>query len=370
LSFVALIVSLASIITLRTKLKELTYSDPGRGWDHRLNAHIVIWILTCLGQTALYTSPFWSKPTAQAQSVTFSGPRDSVMSELRHSNPTQSLYMLQPTQPSSPLAALPSPTFSTHSSQSLKSWRESLHHIVRPVSSRSKLVKQTSSRSIYSDTHSMENVSQTDGFDAWDVDPQSTEIAMQLAAASAQLAGSTSHLPAAPTKGTVLEAIPQSRPGSPAHVLDGPFAASDDDEDMQDLPPPPKMMLDTSRPPSPSVSESHIHPLFRSESPTPPPAATPGTSIMASPLSDQMISCPSRPYSRMRSNSSRSGAVSPSPLVHAQSFTRDRALSSQSSRSRSISPISREMTPPIPDFVLNSSPRSSLSQSKGKVSLQ
>ncbi|PVH92298.1 hypothetical protein DM02DRAFT_282524 [Periconia macrospinosa] len=359
-SAVALVVSLATIVITRSQLSKLSSTNPDILWGQRLIGQIVTWILACLSQIALFTSPLWWKPTPKALSVMISGPRDSVMSELRHSNTPHGIYMMEPTQPSSPLAAMPSPTFSARSSQSLQSWRDSLHHVIRPATSRSKLVKPRSSRSVYSDVQSFDSASQ-DGFDKWEADPQ---IVLQLTAASAQLA---QQMPAAPTKGTVLEAIPQSRPGSPARALDGPFPASDDDEE---LPPPPKMMLDTSRPPSPSVSEAHIHPLFRSESPVPPPAATPGTSIIASPLSDQAIACPPRPYSRMRSSSNLSRTASPSRLHHAQSFTNDRTMSPHSDRSRSTSPPSRGMTPPIPDFVLNASPRSSTSHSLRKVNLQ
>jgi hypothetical protein len=210
-----------------------------------------------------------------------------------------------------------------------------LHYVVRPVTSRTKLINRPSfnrdAHSVYSAGDSS-NISQSDGFETWDT-------------SDAVVPG--------PSRGTVLETIPGSRPASPARALDGPFSLPDAESDLV---PPPKMVPDVSRPPSPATSEAHIHPLFRTESPTPPPAATPGTMIVASPLSNQMIACPSRPYSRMRSNSR---AASPSPLVHSQSF-QGRSSSPQRS-SRSLSPPSREMTPPIPDFVLNSSPRSSMS---------
>ncbi|CAI6328390.1 unnamed protein product [Periconia digitata] len=364
-SVVALGVSLAAIITTRSRLSELSSASPDTAKYDRLTAQIAIWILACLSQIALFTSPLWCRSTPKAQSVIISGPRDSVMSELRHSNTPHSMFMMQPAQPSSPLAALPSPTFSTRSSQSLQSWRESLHHVVRPATSRSRLLNKRSTRSVYSDIQSFDSASQ-DGFDRWEADPQ---IVLQLTAASAQLVAAAQQTPAAPTKGTALEAIPQSRPASPARALDGPFPASDEEDG--DLPLPPKMMLDPCRPPSPVIGhESHIHPLFRSESPVPPPAATPGTSIIASPLSDQAIACPARPYSRMRSTSNLSRTASPSRIGYARSFTSDRGLSPRPSRSRSTSPPSRGMTPPIPDFVLNSSPRSSTSQSLRKVNLQ
>ena len=282
---------------------------------------------------------------------------------MQYSTRTTNFYLMEPTQPSSPLAALPSPTMSARSSQSLKSWRDSLQQAVRPVTSRSKLVNRPSfnrdTRSVHSDGLSVK--SQADAFDSWEVDAQSRDAAAQLAAQSILV----------PSRGTALEPIPGSRPASPARALNGPFPMTDP---IQELPPPPKLALDTSRPSS-SASEAHIHPLFRSESPIPPPEATPGTSIIASPLANQPIPCPPRPFSRMRSDSGRSNmtsrAASPA-LVHARSFVNERTNSrlSQRSDSRSPSPPARQMTPPIPDFVMNSSPRSSLSGSQRKVSLR
>ncbi|KAF2793525.1 hypothetical protein K505DRAFT_244212 [Melanomma pulvis-pyrius CBS 109.77] len=350
-SAMALIVSLISIITIKTRSVEVTPATSKAAvsnWTGHIVAQILIWVLACLTQIILYSSPLWSAPKLELQrSVSLSGPRDSVMSEVRNSNQTSNLFMLETTLPTSPLAALPSPTFSARSSQSLRSWRDSLQHVVRPVTSRTKLINGSSlnkdARSIYSDGHSIDNVSQVDGFDAWDtsgVDPRAREAVL--------LSAKDAALQSAPSRGTALEPIPGSRPASPARALDGPFPLTSDGRESPALTPPPKMVYDTSRPPSPVVSEAHIHPLFRTESPTPAPPMTSGTSIVASPLATQMIPCPPRPYSRMRSNSR---AASPSPLLHSRSLHDGTA-----SPRRSPSPPSREMTPPIPDFVLNNSP--------------
>lgn len=367
LSVPALVVSIVSIVTIKNRKEEVTAATsraPISNWDGYLIAHIIVWASACATQIILYSIPLWNKPVDfPLGSVSQSGPRDSVMSEVRHSNNTGNLYMLEPTQPASPLAGLPSPTFSARSSQSLKSWRDSLHQVVRPVTSRTKLINRPSftrdARSMYSDSQSIDNMSTQDAFDTWDtssVDPQSAAAVMQ----------------SAPSRGTALEPIPGSRPASPARPLDGPFPQSDepDDDFSRALSPPPVLRPDTSRPPSPAVSEAHIHPLFRTESPIPPPEITSGTNITASPLATQMIPCPQRPYARMRSHSNSRGA-SPTPptLMHSQSFDRSRAMSPNRSL-RSPSPPSREMTPPIPDFVLNSSPRSSLSNNRKKVNLQ
>jgi len=271
------------------------------------------------------------------------------------------LYMMEPAIPSSPLAPLPSPTFSSRSSHSLKSWRDSLQQVVRPVTSRTKLISRPSTnrdtRSIYSDGRSIDSVSQADGFEAWDtsdVDPCAREVSFQSARDATMLSPKDGASQSAPSRGTALEPIPGSRPPSPARALDGPFPLVSDGRESPALAPPPKMLPDLSRPPSPVVSEAHIHPLFRTESPTPAPPTTPGTTVMASPLATQMIPCPPRPYSRMRSNSSR--AASPSPLLHSQSLS---SLRNAAGTRRSPSPPQRAITPPIPDFVLNTSPQNS-----------
>jgi hypothetical protein len=351
LSGTALVVSLVLIILMKSRWEEVAQaaSGPVSNWTSHVTAQIAIWVISCVSQIVLYTSPFWKRQAPKVQDVTVSGPRDSVMSEIYNSPPRRNLFLMEPTQPSSPLAAaLPSPTFSTRSSQSLRSFRESLRHVVRPATSRTTLISRGSftrdARSIYSQSESFENVSHSDGFDSWDtssVSLQARDVVMQ----------------SAPSRGTSLDPIPGSRPTTPARALEGPFLTELPEED-EELTPPPKMMPDISRPPSPAVSEAHIHPLFRTESPVPPPEATPGTSILASPLSTQAISCPARPFNRMRSNSHLSQAQS----------VRGRTRSPHAS-SRTPSPISRELTPPIPDYVLNSSPRSSMSGSR-KVQLQ
>ena len=348
ISGAALIVNLVLVILIKSRWDEILRASPQgpvTNWSTHVSAHIALWAVSCISQIVLYASPVWNRPAPKVQAVEVSGPRDSVMSEIRQ---PRDLYMMEPTQLSSSLAALPSPTFSVRSSHSLQSFRDSLRHVVRPATSRTTLISRPSfnrdNRSIYSQSESVDNVSHSDGFDSWDtssVSHSARDAVMQTA----------------PSRGTTLDPIPGSRPTTPARALEGPFLTELPEED-EDLTPPPRMMPDISRPPSPAVSEAHIHPLFRTESPVPPPEATPGTSILASPLSNQAIACPPRPFNRMRSNSQ---------LNQAQSL-RGRASSLQS-MSRSPSPPSRELTPPIPDYILNSSPRSSTSGSR-KVQLQ
>ncbi|KAH7411944.1 hypothetical protein DE146DRAFT_259139 [Phaeosphaeria sp. MPI-PUGE-AT-0046c] len=354
LSTVALIMTLVLIILIKSEWSDvlrLSTRGPVSSWTGHVSAQIVLWVVSCISQIVLYSSPVtMPRQAPKVQIVTTSGPRDSVMSEIRSSQPSRNLFLMEPTQPSSPLgAALPSPTFSSRSSHSLKSFKESLRHVVRPTTSRSTLISRASfsrdARSIYSaQAESFENISHSDGFESWDassVSLQARDVVMQ----------------AGPSRGTTLEPIPGSRPATPARALDAPCLTELPEED-EELTPPPRMMPDISRPPSPAVSEAYIHPLFRTESPVPPPEATPGTNIHASPMATQAIACPPRSFNRMRSNSHLS-----------QTHSSRGRTSSPHTSSREPSPISRELTPPIPDFVLNSSPRSSLSGSR-KVQLQ
>jgi hypothetical protein len=380
ISVAALVLTLILIIMIKSRWEEVAGASRNGAvsdWDSHISGQIATWVVSCISQAVLYSSPLWTQKAPIVQEVNASGPRDSVMSEIRPKSRPSNLNMAEPTQSSRtwPLAAyeqpmtlgaLPSPTFSTRSSHSLKSFRESLRHVVRPVTSRTTLISQRSFTrdaplSIYSNRQSVDTVSHPDGFDSWDT-------------SSVSLPARDAVLQTVPSRGTTLEPIPGSRPHSPARALDGPFLSElpEEDSDEEDFYPPPKMMPDYSRPASPAHSEAHIHPLFRSESPSglPPPTTTPGTNILASPLSTQAIACPPRPFSRMRSNSGLSQASANPPRLHqARSFTRERASSLQSKSSRSSSPPSRAMTPPIPDFVLNSSPRSSVSGSR-RIQLQ
>lgn len=350
ISTTALIVSLVQIVLIKSKWDHVQHlSSKGLilRWNTVIIAQITSWVVSFISQIVLYCFNLWPRSASQPQPISVSGPRDSVMSEMKVSRPSQRLHSIEPSRYSmSP--AITSPTSPSSSPPSLKSFRDSIRHAVRPVTSRTTLISRSSvSREVRGiNSQSMDNVSHSDGFDSWD-----TRDA---------LVQTTS------PEGMTLDPIPGSRPDSPARALDGPFPQGTlEEEDFEDLAPLPRMRFDTSRPSSPVVSEGHIHPLFRTETSSPAPEATPGTSILASPFANQAITRPVRPSRQGRSNSRPD---SPSQLTHDKSFTRDRATSAPTF-SRSSTPPSRGMTPPIPDFVLNSSPRSSMSGYR-RVNLQ
>lgn len=132
----------------------------------------------------------------------------------------------------------------------------------------------------------------------------------------------------------------------------------------------------TSSPtPSASTEELNIHPLFRSDSPTPPPVATPGTSVTASPDAGKVL--PHAPSNqslrRLRSSSAASAA---SPLSRRTSFEAP-SLKKPCDEQDSILEVDEEgeeteteeeLTPPIPEFVMGAGCRSSLTRYSSKRS--
>lgn len=352
-------ISLSSIVTIKRRMGESKTATSGAvisDWNAYFIAHITVWVASCFTTVALLTTPRWYQPAkSRLLAIPYSEPGDTDEADVQDTirQTTLKYHVMETVGPSSPsFSATSSTLVDRSSSQSTIDWRESFKHSVRPSSSRSKLISRPSfsresGRSIYSEET---NASQSDGFESWDT----STVSLPTIAAPALLA--------APRRGTALEPIPGSRPSSPARPLDGPFPLSDE-TDENPLSPPPKLLHDISRPPSPAVSESHIHPLFRSESPIPPPEVTPGTSVIASPLANKMISYPAGSYNRMRSSSQLSSRVS-SPVPYQNPFSTSRTGTPVPPRSsRSPSPSSRPITPPIPEFVLRESLRSSTSSS-------
>jgi hypothetical protein len=307
-------------------------------WTKQLPAQFAVWALAVIAQVLFYYFVLQRNPSLVEQDLSDSADsttvpalrgRDSVTSETREGSPRLKLKIVS--QPYSSQDSGISPSVSNASSQSLQSWRSSLQQAVRPMTSRSKLLARQGppreQKRSHTDANSIDDESsQSDGFDSWDtssVDPSVKDSLMV----------------SAPSRGTILETIPGSRPASPARALDGPFPTLSE-EDLTEILEPPRAISISSRSPSPAFDESHIHPLFRTDSPTPPPAASPGTVVTASPMSGQVIA---RPYSRTRSNSR---TTSPSPLGHPQS--------TMDSRARSAS-ATRAVTPPIPQSILNHS---------------
>ncbi|KAL1622304.1 hypothetical protein SLS56_008794 [Neofusicoccum ribis] len=360
---------LASLLTLVTYGLTQSYIDAVKAKDSGASADLMaakfaVWALSTLTQAIFVTAAVRWLPLASDTSNTNTSSESGQ--EMREQSPPMTLDLKDDKPIDKDLA---SPTFSTETVQSSRnSWRSSLQQVVRPITSRTRLLSKASSiresGSFYSgNTTRTNSMTHSDGFETWDtssVDQQTRDIAMQATSAQDMLKVF------GPGRGTRLDPIPGSRPVSPARALDGPFPSSPavDLEDLEDLPAPtPAFMTNsphTSRPSTPTnIDDANVHPLFRSDSPHPPPAATPGTVVVASPYSGQVIQRP--PTTRSRANSRTRGQ---GPYYDGQSIRSNASMRSL----RSPSPPAREITPPVPDFILCDSPRVSTGSLR-KVSL-
>ena len=230
-------------------------------------------------------------------------------------------------------------------SEGTGSLRSSLSLIHRPASSKPKLLIRQHSfprqSNRFLDHPAPERWSHTEGFDSWDtseVAPQMRETILQSSPVG---------------RGNPLEPIPGSRSPSPAKALEGPFLPETDSSSLPTSPlqqptyartssrRPPKGLdislyrqgQSISAPPSPlpqpgystsgsgqraAPNEAHIHPLFRTCSPAPPPMASSNTVLTAAPQAGQIMS--GRVVQRMRSGSLPSRATA---LVHDDGFDSD-----------------------------------------------
>ena len=311
-----------------------------------------------------------------------------VISSPRIPSETAPQYMSQPSRPTTATSAqsnpfhehlpsLPSSPPSLVASDGISSLRSSFSTMQRPQSSKKGFVIRQNSYTRHSARSSTDGPSsrpsQDEGFDSWDTSAVSSQIRETI-------------LQSKPTeKGFGLEPIPGSRSPSPAKALEGPFFQS-----SPSISPPPSPLPQPSvsqqnsptsspidfpnfsamfPPSSPTFSrpshqrnfsrpgsqtgpirsntgsrsrapsaEENIHPLFRSDSPTPPPSASLNTNVNAAPGAGVLVS--ERALKRMRSGSI---PASPSPLI--------RSLSSSDIRNAGtpISPSVDSMpTPQLP----------------------
>ncbi|KAI8671397.1 hypothetical protein NCS57_00614800 [Fusarium keratoplasticum] len=230
-----------------------------------------------------------------------------------------------------------------------------LSNAIRPVTSKTQLITTETRRPLSVESHV--HRSSEDAFDTWDtssVDTQNRQVVMEATTPPPQ------------TKGHFLETIPgsptASRTPSPNHEM--PFEPPRIRTRSRSYSPVPSRREPTLSP-QPSMSELHIHPLFRSDSPTPPPIATPGTVVVASPNAGQVITHRQslRSLNQMRAVSN---PVVPSPLSHRDSMDSRRLRDEQASireeteaEASSQTSSERPITPPIPEWVLGAGSRSS-----------
>ncbi|KAK3901045.1 hypothetical protein C8A05DRAFT_16714 [Staphylotrichum tortipilum] len=265
----------------------------------------------------------------------------------------------------------------------LGSVRRAFEDAFRPITSRTRglnvrgrSARRPRSIHLSGPLHEARSRSTSDGFDSWDTSAVDPEHRQTVIESSTQ-----------PNRG--LETIPASPPASrsPSPGVGG-----------LDLLEPPRRTRRRSRSYSPvstraiqaqraaftmqhaSQSEAHIHPLFRSDSPTPPPSATPGTVVVAAPNAGQVISdrVSLRSIQSMRRLRSDSIPAVPSPLsrpgsckssLHkrgesgaAEIEEEDGGETPKAASPTEPAPAERErkMTPPIPDWILTAGLRLSL----------
>ncbi|GAB0132649.1 hypothetical protein EsDP_00001078 [Epichloe bromicola] len=240
--------------------------------------------------------------------------------------------------------------------------RASVTQAIRPTHSKTKLLESEQRRPI-----SLELVpprtSAEASFDSWDtssVDAHNRQVVIEMSS-STTLKKALETIPASPS-GTLTS----TRPATPLGLdcLDPPQVLRRIESYSSSL----HSQHEVNRlSPDSSVNELHIHPLFRSDSPTPPPAATPGTSVLAAPNAGQVIS---RRGSLQSLKRLRSGSlpVGRRPLPHHASLdnlkrtrTRDDGEVTHGDASMRSE---KKVSPPVPEYRLSPTMKASLESFK------
>ena len=375
LSMLANGTALATFIWLKISINEVSELVLGRKAWTILLCVFITWVITFVSQTVLYIYILrhrnWSNDTRDITPET----------EPSHLNSTEMTENSRPgtakTDPSVPRSGTEdwsSLSATPQNDRNSPSLRSSLTIAVHPSTSKTQLLSHK--QSLYRDSRTSlctsspsHRLSQDSAFDSWDTSSVAPHIREAVHRASPIIRNTT-----------VLAPIPGSRSPSPAKALDGPF--------LFPVPPsnsaanltsclPPNFSRPVTRQRSASsdsplfrqysapISEEHIHPLFRTNSPSPPPSATVGTIVTAAPSSFEGLRLNQRTLQRMRSGSLPS---SPSPLgVSFPSSALGISCSSPNFFDCSVSAMEPELeerlegqsTPPIPDFILSAGSRTS-----------
>ena len=355
--------SLATLIWTSVRLNQISNILGRRPWIILLCLFIVLFI-SIIAQVILFGSVLHQKRLRR---------ENNDLTPEREVNSSDSQEMNETSRPGTAKTDQSHPYHEVHdfssqpstpkNSQPSTSLRSSLTITVHPSASKTKLLARQQSfardsRPSTSTSCPTERLSQDSGFDTWDTSAVAPQIRESI------------HRSSPTTRGpTILAPIPGSRSPSPAKALEGPFFFPVPPESLS-LYPPTSPLPNYSRPGtrrrsastdshtfrqySADFAEEHIHPLFRTSSPTPPPSATPGTTVTAAPGSFEGLHINQRVLHRMRSGSLPS---SPSPLgLSSPNYFYD-AL--ETVEPEPMVETERELTPPIPDFILSAGSRTS-----------
>ena len=263
----------------------------------------ILWGVSVITQILFFACLAWaSHPVPKSIQEPSISTREERQEMIEPSRPTTSTtvqsnpFQGEPSSSNSPTAP-PSEAASLRSSLSIKT---------RPKTSKGKFPNRQhafQSRSSLDSPAARTRPSQDEAFDSWDTSGVGSHIRETVLQSSPVV------------KPSALEPIPGSRSPSPAKALEGPFFQLQTESPPPSPLPQPTISRPVSRARSAS-SEDHIHPLFRTCSPVPPPNASPTTMVTAAPSAGQMIN--QRILKRMRSGSLPS---SPSPLIRSESFS-------------------------------------------------
>ncbi|MCJ1285195.1 hypothetical protein MMC26_004533 [Xylographa opegraphella] len=401
--------SIGTFVWMKMLIPGLSKFFSGKEASVILACSVVVWILSAISQLIYYIMLLKSRtrPTLSALPAPIPLAGDLLDSA-------------DETRPGTARTLRASPPASPHISPKRSSLRSSLTIAIRPSSSKTKLV---SCQSSYPTSITTTRASTDSAFDSWDtssISPQMRETVLRSSPALPRnplspIPGSRSPSPAKALEGPFLPSPPQTRPSTARSQPSSPPPAFNNSYFTQQL-----LLSSHSQPNSPAVdspvtfysynnfsrpsilrgrssteslprvararsasanahpsitNEDHIHPLFRSNSPTPPPSATPGTIVTAAPGSFSGLLIHERMVRRMRSGSL---PTSPSPLAVGTGyfFPEDMPVRSPSQgvadsdrptardertegnddemmRRKIEEGMDRKMTPPIPDFILS-----------------
>ncbi|KAG9247220.1 hypothetical protein BJ878DRAFT_209238 [Calycina marina] len=354
-----LLTSVASVLLLglmSKNLQNLPQQIVGASAKHMIVSGFIVWAIAMLSQT-VFVICIMLVPRRELQQQI----RRYSAAEVRPTSGAEEkpirqedAYSPQELQRGSFSMEHKSPS-TTGRSRSYSDTMTSIRSSVKTSNSRSKLISPKSKRTLsITSSHYEPSIIVEDSFDSWDYSAAESKT-------SPTAPGFLETIPASPTT---------SRSNSPGVPLDlepprparSRSYSPSDGRSTRPYSPSNSLRRPRNISPTEPSKEAHIHPLFRSDSPTPAPAATPGTVVTAAPGAGQLISGSAslrsvRSQSRMRSPSI---PTSPSPLGHSASMDsiRQKIVEEMEEGVETVS--ERTITPPIPAWIMEAGSRKSL----------